>query len=144
MYQALFFSPLEPKKQRSKKKKPDLSLTVVGQYSILLSEGRQDQQGLQDILCLVRAKRFIEWKTQAIRNENMAPGGEIKFAFVQSTLMTVKTKGLQIPRTIKKLFSIQGLNVSRLVTNDLNVVHIWLFDSEISRKLVLWLNLAFQ
>ena len=67
----------------------------------------------------------------------MAPGGEIKFAFVQSTLMTVKTKGLQIPRTIKKLFSIQGLNVSRLVTNDLNVVHIWLFDSEISRKLVL-------
>ena len=34
--------------------------------------------------------------------------------------------------------------MSRSVTNDLDVVHIWLFDSEISRKLVLWLNLAFQ
>ena len=137
MYQALFFPLLSQRNKEAKKKKPDLRLTVVGQYSILLSEGRQDQQGLQDILCLVRAKRFIEWKTQAIRNRNMAPGGEIKFTFVQSTLMTVKTKGLQIPRTIKKLFSIQGLNVSRSVTNDLDVVHIWLFDSEISRKLVL-------
>ena len=137
MYQALFFPLSSQRNKEAKKKKPDLRLTVVGQYSILLSEGRQDQQGLQDILCLVRAKRFIEWKTRAIRNRNMAPGGEIKFAFVQSTLMTVKTKGLQIPRTIKKLFSIQGLNVSRSVTNDLDVVHIWLFDSEISRKLVL-------
>ena len=144
MYQALFFPLSSQRNKEAKKKKPDLRLTVVGQYSILLSEGRQDQQGLQDILCLVRASRFIEWKTRAIRNRNMALGGEIKFAFVQSTLMTVKTKGLQIPRTIKKLFSIQGLNVSRSVTNDLDVVHIWLFDSEISRKLVLWLNLAFQ
>ena len=144
MYQALFFPLSSQRNKEAKKKKPDLRLTVVGQYSILLSKGRQDQQGLQDILCLVRAKRFIEWKTRAIRNRNMAPGGEIKFAFVQSTLMTVETKGLQIPRTIKKLFSIQGLNVSRSVTNDLDVVHIWLFDSEISRKLVLWLNLAFQ
>ena len=65
----------------------------------------------------------------------MAPGGEIKFAFVQLTLMMVKTKGLQIPRTIKKLFSIQGLNVSRSVTNDLDVVHTWLFDSEIMSAL---------
>ena len=137
MYQALFFPLSSQRNKEAKKKKPDLRLTVVGQYSILLSKGRQDQQGLQDILCLVRAKRFIEWKTRAIRNRNMAPGGEIKFAFVQSTLMTVETKGLQIPRTIKKLFSIQGLNVSRSVTNDLDVVHIWLFDSEISRKLVL-------